>query len=530
MSRINEQSSPLLSRRRFGGLLLGGIAFPAIPPMPWSGRDARAVSSNQFGEVARAASPADGLPRCPPEQQGVRSASILAFLEEVQQANLELHSFMLARGGSVIAEGWWWPYEPQRIHMTHSLTKSVMVSAVGIAIDEGKFALDDKVVSLFPEYVPPAASAYLRAMTVRDLLTMRTGHDHETSGSLWRPLKTSWVAEFMKIPVIYQPGTKWVYTSAASYMLSAIVTKTTGQKLADYIRPRMLDPMDIRDFQWDVSPEGVTPGGNGLSWSTADSLKLGMLYAQKGVWKGHRLLPPQWVAEASRKQVIDGPYGYQWWIGPGSAFYAIGLFSQLSIVFPEHNAVLAVFAAIQDSEQLLPFVWKHFPSAFAPLALPPSIEATELRRREAGLRLLAPLTPTASPKAAKISGRAFKLAPNDQGASTVQFDFAQGAIRYTLTDERGKHTVIAGLGRWREQDTTMTGARLHHEYQPDAMRVVAGAVWQTHDQLDMTWQFVESAFRDTVVCRFEGDRVTIDRRVNINSGERKLLTLRGELT
>jgi CubicO group peptidase (beta-lactamase class C family) len=182
-----------------------------------------------------------------------------------------------------------------------------MVSGVGIALDEGRFSLDDKVVSFFPDHLPPDPSPNLRAMTVRDLLTMRTEHDHETSGSEWRPLKTSWIAEFMKIPVVYQPGTKWVYTSAASYMLSAIVTKTTGQKLADYLRPRMLDPMGIRDFHWDVSPEGVTPGGNGLSWSTADSLKLGMLYAQKGVWQGRQLLSPQWVADASRKQVPDGP-------------------------------------------------------------------------------------------------------------------------------------------------------------------------------------------------------------------------------
>jgi CubicO group peptidase (beta-lactamase class C family) len=436
---------------------------------------------------------------------------------------------MLSRGGSVIAEGWWWPYEPQRVHMTHSLTKSVMVSGVGIALDENRFSLDDKVVSFFPDHLPPNPSPNLKAMTVRDLLTMRTGHDHETSGSEWRPLKTSWIAEFMKIPVVYQPGTKWVYTSAASYMLSAIVTRTTGQKLADYLRPRMLDPMGIRDFQWNVSPEGVTPGGNGLSWSTADSLKLGMLYAQKGAWQGRQLLSPQWVREASRKQVPDGSYGYQWWTGPDGEFYALGLFTQLSIVFPKHDAVLAVFAAIDGSAKLLPTVWKHFPPAFESSALPSSTEAIVLGQRESKLRLLEPYSRTTSPTAAKISGRVFKLLPNDQGALTVRFDFSRGAVRYSLTDDRGAHFVTSGLSRWNEQSTTMTGARLHHEYQPDTMRVVAGAVWQSQDELEMTWQYVESAFRDTVVCRFEGDRVAIDRRVNVNSGELKLPTLSGGL-
>ena len=116
----------------------------------------------------------------------------------------------------------------------------------------------------------------------------------------------------MKIPVVYPPGTKWVYTSAASYMLSAIVTKTTGQKLADYLRPRMLEPMGIRDFQWDVSPEGVTPGGNGLSWSTADSASSSARSTLRRSWSGGQLLSAKWVSEASKKQVTDGPYGYQW--------------------------------------------------------------------------------------------------------------------------------------------------------------------------------------------------------------------------
>jgi len=523
MSAGSAQSSRLISRRRFGGLLLGGIA------LPWRAYAGWAASGVDLWRDSPAQNPADGLPRSLPEAQGVRSASVLAFLDEAERAGLELHSFMLSRAGSVIAEGWWWPYAPQRVHMTHSLTKSVMVSGVGLAVDDGKFGLDDKVVSFFPDHVPADASSNLKAMTVRDLLTMRTGHDHETSGSEWRPLKTSWIAEFMKIPVVYPPGTKWVYTSAASYMLSAIVTRTTGQKLADYLRPRMLDPMGIRDFQWDVSPEGVTPGGNGLSWSTADSLKLGMLYAQKGVWQGKQLLSPHWIAEASRKQVTDGPYGYQWWIGPGSEFYAIGLFTQLSVVFPKHDAVLALFSAINKSDKLLALIWKHFPSAFEPSAVAPSEDAAVLARRESQLRLLSPLSHTDSPAAAKISGRVFKLAPNEQGAQTVKFDFTDDAVRYTLTDDRGRHVVTSGLGNWNEQDTTMTGARLHHEYQPDTMRVVAGAVWHAPDELEMTWQYVEAAFRDTVVCRFAEGRVAVDRRVNVNSHELKLPTLNGVL-
>lgn len=508
--------TPNLSRRRFGTLMLGGVALPMIGGLPASAREIGTI-----GPVPAPRFGADGLPRRSPDTAGVSSQTVLDWLADVARQKIELHSFMLSRGGAVAAEGWWWPYLPQRRHMTHSLTKSVMVCGVGLALDEKRFGIDDRVVSFFPEHVPADASDNLKAMTVRDLLTMRCGHERETSGAAWRPIKTSWIAEFMKIPVTYRPGTKWVYTSAASYMLSAIVGKTVGMPLADYLRPRLFDPLGITDYEWEASPEGVTPGGNGLDWQTVASLKLGMLHARKGEWNGRRILSPEWVADATRNHVPGEDYGYQWWVGPNGAFYANGKFAQFSIVFPEHDAVLAVFSATNKANDLLASIWKHFPTAFA--APSPAATArltTELR----GLRVLPQPTKGATPAA---KGGRFTLQANTQGASAVAFDFARGQVRYTLTDARGAHTIVAGLDRWIEQDTSMSGGALHHEYEPDHIRVVAGARWLDSTTLEMTWQFVESAFRDTVVCRFTGDGVTIDRSVNVNSKALSLPTLTG---
>jgi CubicO group peptidase (beta-lactamase class C family) len=523
--------SDSLSRRRFGVLAMGGVAAPLVPGV-LSGCANAAQAGPAVGPVAPHLAAHDGLPRALPEAKGVSSERILAFLDDVAAAGLELHSFMVARHGSVVAEGWWWPYQPQRIHMTHSLTKSVMVCGVALALDEKRFGLDDKVVSFFPEHVPADASDNLKAMTVRNLLTMQCGHEKETSGSVWRPIKTSWVAEFMKIPVPITPGTKMVYTSAASYMLSAIVTKTTGMKLADYIKPRLLDPLGIKDFHWDVSPEGVTPGGNGLSWTTADSMKFGLLHAQKGKWQGKQLLSAEWVADATRFHTPDDDggagYGYQWWMGPSKAYFGLGLFTQMAIVFPEQDAVVAFFSAIDGSKKLKPLIWKHFPAAFVD-ATPATPATAALRKRTDSLRLLPTLSKTRSPVAARIAGKTFILAANDQAAKSVKFDLSGDRLRYTLVDDRGTHSITSGLGEWLEQDTTMTGARLHHEYEPDGMRVVAGARWVDDDTLEMTWQYVEAAFRDTVRCTFNGDKVSIDRSVNLNSGERKLPTLSGSI-
>src|SRR5262245_28681141 len=227
----------MLTRREFCSLVLGSTASGLLP----------ACATAPAGSAAYD----DGFPRTRPESVGVSPAAITAYLDEMQRANFEMHSFMLYRRGKVIAEGWWAPYRAERIHMMHSLTKSVAACGVGFAIAEKRFGLQDKVVSFFGDELPATVEPELAAMTVEDLLTMRTGHPREVSGAEWRPIRTSWVAEFFKIPVVRPPGTEWLYTSAATYMLSAIVTKTTRQRLEEYLRPRLFAPLDIKGYGWE---------------------------------------------------------------------------------------------------------------------------------------------------------------------------------------------------------------------------------------------------------------------------------------
>lgn len=470
----------------------------------------------------------DGLARSEPEAQGVNSGAVLAYLDSVELANHELHSFMLYRHGHVVAEGWWAPYRAGHRQMMHSLTKSVAVCGVAQAMSEGRFTCEDKVISFFPEELPANVDAKLAAMTVRDLLTMRTGHAEEVSGSVWRQLTTSWVAEFFRIPVVHDPGTTFVYTSAASFMLSAIVTKTTGQKLRDYLEPRLFGPLGIREIAWDESPGGINPGGNGLSWKTSDALKLGILYAQGGWWQGKQLIDEHWIREATKAQTEDreGKYGFQWWIGEGSAFYAIGKFGQILVVFPEHDAVLAITAAVNGSKKLLPAIWNAFPRAFSTKASG-SAAHRELKDRTASLSLVPPLVHSHSALARRISGRTYTMADNEDGVSQIQLQFETDRCVFSLTDHRGKHQVDVGLRSWGIGSTTMTGNRLHHQYQPERTSVMAGGRWIDECTFQMTWFFIESVFRDTVVCRFEGNRLFFDRSVNVNSSELSRPTLTG---
>jgi CubicO group peptidase (beta-lactamase class C family) len=243
------------------------------------------------------------LPRSTPEAQGVSSAGIRAYVEAADRQVSTMHSFMLVRHGHVIAEGWWKPEAADKLHVMHSLSKSFTSTAVGLAIEEGKLNLDDPVLKFFPEDAPAQPSENLKAMTVRDLLTMSCGHEDEVTFTESEP----WVKSFLAHPVPFKPGTHFKYNTPGTHMLSAIVTRVTGQTVLDYLRPRLFEPLGIENPEWPASPQGNTLGGWGLRVRTEDVAKFGLLYLQKGKWNGKQRVPASWVEQATRKQVSNAP-------------------------------------------------------------------------------------------------------------------------------------------------------------------------------------------------------------------------------
>jgi len=193
------------------------------------------------------------LPRSTPESQGISSSALLAFVEEADQKLDALHSIMIVRHGRVVMEGWWAPYAASEPHMMFSLSKSFTSTAVGLAIADGKISVDDTVLSFFPDDAPPDPSANLKAMRIRDLLTMTTGHHDEEIKGFPFGGDENLVKRFLALPVAHKPGTFFVYNTPASYMLSAIVQKVTGQTVLDYLRPRLFDPLGIQEPAWEAS-------------------------------------------------------------------------------------------------------------------------------------------------------------------------------------------------------------------------------------------------------------------------------------
>ena len=212
------------------------------------------------------------LPRVAPESKGISSLYLLNMVNEFEKRDIELHSLMVAVDGDVIFEGYYNPYNPDDPYIIHSLTKVFTNTAAGIAFTEGKLKFTDKVVDFFPDIVPKDANENLKAMTMFDLITMRSGHDREISGNEWRPLKTSWLEAFMKEPVPHKPGVKYKYSSGNSYVLSAMVQKATGMTCEALIKDRLVKKLGMAQFSWQKSPEGICSGGTGVNSRAIRSL------------------------------------------------------------------------------------------------------------------------------------------------------------------------------------------------------------------------------------------------------------------
>ena len=325
------------------------------------------------------------LPRGTPEAQGISSQAIADFVEATDKIDT-LHSFMLVRHGRVIAEAWWKPESADKPHVLWSLSKSFNSTAVGLAIAEGKLSLDDPVLKFFPTDAPADPSDNLKAMKVRDLLTMTCGHDTEPKSALGAPS----VKQFLAHPVPHEPGTHFLYNTMGSYTLSAIVTKVTGRTSLEFLKPRLFEPLGIENPEWDASPEGNSLGGYGLKLRTEDIAKFGQLYLQKGKWNDKQLIPEKWVEQATSKQVpndheshtkigIDWKqgYGFQFWRCTHDAFRGDGAGGQLCVVIPEQDVVIAITAQTGNFQGEMNAIWEKLLPAFQAAPLPEDAPARE---------------------------------------------------------------------------------------------------------------------------------------------------------
>jgi CubicO group peptidase (beta-lactamase class C family) len=255
-----------------------------------------------------------------------------------------VRSLLVVRDGRLVFERYYGGSGANQVFEVYSITKSVTSALLGIALAQGKLAsVDQRLADFFPRYASDA-DPRVRRVTLADLLTMRAGFSGAPISS-----SSNWIRTLMTRPLEHEPGTVFSYDSGSSHLLSAVLTKVTGEQAATLARERIFRPLGITGgWRWQDDGQGVSIGGDGLAMRARDLAKLGQLYLQEGRWNGKQVVPAAWVRRSTRPHANVGAgqgYGYQWWVqdGPrGRAYAALGYGGQAIVVLPALDLVVVL--------------------------------------------------------------------------------------------------------------------------------------------------------------------------------------------
>jgi CubicO group peptidase (beta-lactamase class C family) len=479
---------------------------------------------------ASAAEAKTSLPRSTPEAEGVDSAALLRLVEAFEKNVDAVHSMMLVRHGKVVAEGWWSPYEASDLHVMYSVTKSFTSSAVGFAQQEGLLSINDTILSHFPDRAPDRPAEHMKEMRIRDLLRMSSGHAKDPSPAVKDAQDGAWVKAFLASDVEDKPGTHFLYNSAGSYVLGAIVQKVSGKTLEEYLRPRLFEPLGMDGPVWGKSPEGVNLGDGGISLHTEDLAKLGLLYLQKGVWNGKQLLKREWVEAATSLQTASGGnpdsnwdagYGYQFWQNKVTGFRADGAFGQFSFVLPKYDAVLAVTSGTGNMASVMDTMWESLLPALRDQALPANPKALDALKTKLGaLELKAQQGNPSSSRSARVSGKVYRFPDNELGIRTASLSFAGDTPHISLEDADGKHDIACGIGHW-VRGRTLYQKRISNPYDTREQGIAGSCGWTNDSTFTAKLCFHQTPYTLTQKFLFDGDKLSIDTEHNLRWGDTK---------
>ncbi len=468
------------------------------------------------------------LPHSTPDAEGVSSEKIIQFLDAVQKSKHELHSMMFLRHGKVIAEAWNSPYRADLKHSLYSCSKSFTSTAIGFAVSENKLTVNDRVVTFFPDDLPEKISPYLAELKIKDLLSMSVGQSVETT---WPTIsqETDWVKSFLSTPIPIKPGTKFLYNSFATYMLSAIVQKVTGQKVIDYLQPRLFAPLGISGVDWEVDPKGINVGGWGLRVKTEDMAKFAQFYLQKGKWNGAQILPAAWIEEATTKKIDNAAinlnqtqrdasdwaqgYCYQFWRSKNNAYRGDGAYGQYMIVMPEQDAVVVITSETPDLQGEINLVWDYLLPAIGKKSS--QLSDDSLKMMSKNLIIPLPVKISDAPMAQQISGKTFTLSPNEKYIRSMSFNFLKDVCNVIIKTDTSSYDLQFGNGNRILSETLRHGpnlvykAKAHFAGLP-ATLTAGNYTWTNDSTLELYLRYIESPHTEVFKCKFVGDKLSLD--------------------
>jgi len=343
--------------------------------------------------------PTQGWQKSTPEEQGMDSAKLLEMVEFYEKQHLKsekisIDSITIVRNGYIVADIYLNPLFPKNTkHMIHSCTKSIMSALIGIAVEEGYIEdVDVLVLDILELKNIENVDARIKTLTLKYLLAMQTGlHSQDSYLYQWKGLfkmqtTDDWTEYILNLPMEAEPGTRFDYSNMASFLLSAIIKKTTGMDTISFAREHLFDPLEIKDIQWEKSPMGIDIGWARMWLKPHDMAKIGLLYLQKGRWESQQIIPARWIEESltahsfpkkyryvyNEKGKVDrmtsggiwmftnlarpfaDGYGYQWWLDKSGMYSAVGVGGQFIMVVPKENLVVVFTSKLSGADSFFP--------------------------------------------------------------------------------------------------------------------------------------------------------------------------------
>jgi len=442
-----------------------------------------------------------------PESVGIPSGALVALMEKLNSLD-SLNGIMVMRHGKLCHEAYWEPYSADVPHVLFSLSKSFTSAAIGIAQAEKRLDINVPLISFFPEYVDDITDPKMRIVTLRHLLTMASGHSSCARPQMLADPDGNWARGFLSSELPWNPGERFAYNSAATYMLSAVIYKVTGMNVREYLLPRLFEPLGIVPGIWESCPQGINVGGWGLYLRLPDIAKFAQLLLDHGIHCGKQLIPADYLTDATSRQIDNSMneapdwkcgYGYQFWRSQ-HGFRADGASGQYAIVLPEYDLAIAINACLADMQQILSAIWD---------ILLPALHCGMMSDDPAATRRLTEVSHGIKVK--HITGNTTRRHPNvvylfdanKAGIISCSVEFGEQECALTFTTARGVEQLRAGFGHFAYGTLQLTDEMVHV--------TAATAAWTEKEILEIDCICYDSTFRDIYRIDFKNQRNPITR-------------------
>lgn len=421
---------------------------PMITPVPPTAVATPTVAPTSIGPDYW---PTEGWRTSTPEEQGMDSAKLAEMMDYLQgPKGFDIHSLLIIRNGYVVTDATFYPFAQDSLHDLASVTKSFMSTLVGIAIDQGTIeGVEQPVLDFFPERTVANLDANKQTMTLEDLLTMRSGFNciNQPTEVTLSEMRASpdWSQFALDLPMTAEPGTRYVYCSPNSHLLSGIIQETTGMSALAFAQEHLFGPLGISDVIWPADPQGNNWGWGDMKLAPHDMTKLGYLFLNEGRWDGLQVVSSAWVEAATS----GSSYGYQWWLKPSGFYFATGVGGQEIWVLPDRDMVVVMTGASGGGgagawgDQLMN---SHIiPLADSTASLPPNpggVAALESNIQVAAAQVeVQPEAVSPLPEIAqRVAGQTFVMDSNPVGLQSFSLTFPEEAeAMLSLSFNDGNH-------------------------------------------------------------------------------------------